>query len=366
MSATTLCIINFNGLSELKNAWQALSGIREQFAQILLIDNGSEDGSVAFARSLPGVEVVALNRNLGPAAARNLGFRLARYPRILFQDNDISLSPDTLPKLTKVLECHANALIASPRVCYRHHPDLIQYDSANCHVLGMMSLRHANVPVDAAPSVLARCTSLVTACFLIDRDRWFLRVRPEARLFDETLIFNFEDHDLGVRANLLGFDLYCESQATVLHGGGTEGQSWRPGYDIPAQRIFCLTRNRWWIIIRYFSFRSLVSLLPFLLMLEGLQFAGLLMKGFGWQWVRAVISTLRYLPQLYRQRVKFQSQRVRSDREFLQPGPLPLTTAFTSHPRVAALLSRFDQALLAWCRMCGWPHVSVQRPQEPS
>ena len=57
-------------------------------------------------------------------------------------------------------------------------------------------------------------------------------------------------------------------------------------------------------------------------MLEGLRFAGLLMKGFGWQWVRAVISTLRYLPQLYRQRVKFQSQRVRSDREFLQPGPV--------------------------------------------
>lgn len=351
--STTLCIINYNGKAEMAMTWKAVSAIRHQFDEILVIDNGSTDGSLDYIKSLPQISVVCLAQNLGPAAARNIGFALARSDRILFQDNDISLAENTAGCLSQVLDEHPKALAVTPRVCYRHQPDTIQYDSADCHVLGMMTLRNANLHRHQVGEALSPCTSLVTACFLIDRRRW--RQHNEGPLFDERLIFNFEDHDLGVRASLLGYALYCDSRTHVLHGGGTEGQSWRPGQSIPAQRIFCLTRNRWWIVMRYFSGISLLRLLPVLLMFEVIQAAGLISKGFAREWARAVLSTLEQMPLLLRQRMAYQRQRQRDDRHILRLAPLPLTSAMAPTGFTKKGLDIYQKALGAWCRWQGWP-----------
>ena len=355
MQELSLVIINYNGAGILPAALHAARSSRCAFAEVLVIDNGSEDGSEQAVADFEEVTFIALRRNLGPAAARNIGFRLARCDRILFQDNDILLSPDTAFLLDASLQAAGErALLCAPRVCYRDRPEIIQYDSAHCHVLGMMSLRHPNQPAHQHPGSLQRCTSLVTACFLIDRSRW-QEARGQERLFDETLIFNFEDHDFGVRANLLGFNLYCNSEAVVLHGCGTPGQSWRPGDRIPAQRIFCLTRNRWWIVLRYFAWFSLLRLLPFFVVLEILQVAALVKKGFFTSWAAALVSTLRHLPRLLQQRRHWQSCRRRSDSDILIAGPLPLTDAMRPGRAAGSLLDLFHRALRWTCRKQRFP-----------
>jgi len=349
----TLCVINHNGLQHLQTLWQALQPWASRCAEILVIDNASEDGSVAFVQALAGVHCLRLASNRGPAGARNLGFRLARYPRILFLDNDVVPTEVVLERLQADLDAHPDALLVAPRVCYASEPARIQYDSADCHLLGLMSLRHANRLVADCPPNLSRTTSLVTACFLIDRQRWQQRVE-NLNLFEERLIFNFEDHDFGVRASLLGFDLLCDSRATVLHGAGTAGQSWRPGGAVPRQRLFCLCRNRWWIVLRYFSAPTLMILLPFLLAFEALQLAGLVVRGHGRVWLDALGSTLVQAPWLWRQRRHWQRLRRRPDRAILVPGPLPLTTTWTSGSVAARLLGAFDHLLTRWSRWLNW------------
>ena len=333
----TLCLINYNGLAYLQEAIAALQTLRTRFNEILVVDNASTDGSLAYLDTLSQVSVVTLSSNNGPAAARNAGFLRARNDIILFQDNDISLTEGVAETLYETLEQDQRILLTVPRVVYKSYPDIIQFESADCHFLGMMSLRQTNIQCNKAAMATTQTSSMVSACFMIDRRRWH-----STSLFDEDFIFNLEDHDLGVRANLLGFKIMAVPHATVLHGSGTEGLSYRPGKAVSATRMYCLIRNRWWIMFRYFSLRTLILLAPVLLVFELLQLIGVSFKGWGREWLRAFVDTSKHLSVLYDERKRYQQQRLRSDRDILRYGNLPLTQAMNSNVVIRSSVKIFD------------------------
>ncbi|WP_107075730.1 glycosyltransferase, partial [Micromonospora sp. MH33] len=81
---------------------------REQFlallprhtAPVIVVDNGSEDGTpAAVAREFPRARVVELGRNAGAGAARNVGVGLARTPYVAFADDDSYRAPGVLGPL---------------------------------------------------------------------------------------------------------------------------------------------------------------------------------------------------------------------------------------------------------------------------
>ena len=86
---------------------ESLAGIRSlerQSAHVLVVDNGSGDGSAAFFKSLEGgkAEVVRLGRNLGIGAAHNAGIARARElgaARVLLMDQDSVPEDDMVARL---------------------------------------------------------------------------------------------------------------------------------------------------------------------------------------------------------------------------------------------------------------------------
>ena len=68
--------------------------------ELLVVDDGSRDGTLAAARSVadPRVRVIAAEQNGGAAAARNLGATQARGDWIAFQDSDDEWLPRKLEK----------------------------------------------------------------------------------------------------------------------------------------------------------------------------------------------------------------------------------------------------------------------------
>ncbi len=341
----TLCIVNYNGARYLSHALQAAQQQSRGFAEILLVDNASTDDSLQIiATHFPQVRILPLERNQGPGAARNAGFAAAACDLILFQDNDVRLEPDCVAGLCSVLDEQPRALLVAPRVLYGNAPEIIQYDSADCHFLGLMALRNANCKVADADCVSRPTTSLVTACFLMDRRRW-----NGSLPFDEDFVFNLEDHDFGVRANLQGLQTWIEPRARVRHGEGTAGLSYRPGQTVASQRMFYLIRNRWLIIGKSFSLRTIILLSPVLLLYELFQLAGLIGKGWSREWWRAVRSFWGELPRLRYKRALVQASRIAPDRRVLRPGPLPFTVAIRS-----SLVEKIAVLVLQWIANGYW------------
>ena len=343
----SLCIVNYNGADRLAVVFRAIERQSWPFAEVLMVDNASGDASVETARELDaGVRVLRLPGNHGPGAARNAGFAAASHDLIVFQDNDVQLGADTVAHLVAHLDAHPEALAVAPRVLYASAPETIQYDSADCHFLGLMATRHADAPLRESDCGPSETTSIVTACFLINRKIW----RGTAP-FDESFGFNLEDHDFGVRARLAGHSLWIEPKARVRHGSGTPGLSYRPGRTPSEQRLFHLTLNRWKVVSRCYSLRTLFLLAPALLVFEITQLAWLASQGHLRTWWRALSAFARQRRALCAQRRSIQRERRIRDLELLREAPLPLTRYLREQRLAAIVVPGLDLSLRAYGRL---------------
>jgi GT2 family glycosyltransferase len=317
----TLCIVNYNGERYLRRTLEAAHGSALGFDEILLVDDASPDRSVALVRECwPEVTVIRQEVNSGPGAARNAGYRAARNDLILFIDNDVALTPECAGGLLDAVEQRPDAAVAMPRVLYADRPDTIQYEGADCHYLGLMALRRQDAPAAEAPAGVSDTQSVVSCAFLVHRARW-----GSAAPFDPSFIFNYEDHDFGVRTRVMGRAVLAVPCAAVLHGEGTAGLSFRQGRERSPIRVYCLIRNRWRILLQSYQLRTLVLIAPALAAYEAVQLAGVVKKGWLGIWLRAAGRNVPNPGTIARRRREVQRTRGAPDRSFLVGGPLPFT-----------------------------------------
>ena len=317
----SLCLINYNGAGHLIHSLGAVRRSNLRFAEVILVDNGSTDNSRALVEQCyPEVQVLRLVQNDGPAAARNAGLRAARHDLILFVDNDVSIAPDCAFQLRAALGSRPGVVAAMPRVLHAHQRNIIQYEGADCHFLGHMSPRYCEMPQDSAPREIAEVNSMVTACFLLDRAMW-----GEEPPFDPSFVFNYEDHDLGVRSRVRGHLLLAVPSALCLHGSGTPGLSHRPGGQHSDLRVYCLMRNRWRIILHCFAVRTLLLLAPVLLLFELFQLAGCVRRGWLGIWLRAAGWMVFHPGTTLKRRRQVQETRRAPDHAILRGGDIPFS-----------------------------------------
>lgn len=345
--AVTLCVINFNGARHLQGAFEAIRVQSWSFAEILLIDNASNDDSLDLTRALcPSARIIRLAENRGPGGARNAGLAAATSDLVLFQDNDIRLSPDTATRLVSHVREHPETCVVAPRVVYEVDPEIVQFDSADCHFLGLMYTRNADQPLHALATTPAQTSSMVSACFLFNRSVW----RGNS-LFDESLFFNLEDHDFGVRLALAGYSLWVQPAAIVRHGSGTPGLSYRPGQTPSEARAFYLTVNRWIVISKCYAIRTLIVLLPALIAYEVMQLVWLTSEGHLAVWWRAVRSLAGRRRYLCAERRIVQRARQVGDGAVLRDVPLPLIRHVRSGRMGRRLAPLTDRAFRGYWRM---------------
>jgi GT2 family glycosyltransferase len=329
-------MVNHNGAQHLERSLAAARQSSLRFDEMILVDNASTDRSLELVRQCyPEVTVLQLEQNDGPGAARNAGFRQARNDLILFVDNDVSIAPQCASELSAALSRRSGAVAAMPRVRYADRRDMIQYEGADCHFLGHMAPRHPDRALLGAVSDEVEVSSLITACFLLDRSLW-----GEQPPFDPSFIFNYEDHDLGVRSRVLGHRLIAVPSAVCLHGSGTAGLSLRPGGQQAPLRIYCLMRNRWRVILQCYATRTLLLMAPLLVLFELFQFAGCVRKRWLGVWFRAAGWMISNRGVIRAGRTRIQSARRVTDRAILQGGDLPFSRGLAS--------SRVERAA-CWC-----------------
>jgi glycosyltransferase involved in cell wall biosynthesis len=153
--------------------------------EIIVIDDGSTDGSAAVAARYPAVRTVS-QPHAGPGAARNRGIELAQGACIGFLDADDLWTPDKLERQTAVLRASPEVDMVFGRARQFHSPDLAPA---------------ARERIAGAGSVLA---GYVPGAMLIRRAAWH-RVGPftTAARVGEFLDWYARAQDAGLRDVLL-------------------------------------------------------------------------------------------------------------------------------------------------------------------
>lgn len=221
MAFTSVLVVNFDGRHFLDDCLTALERQtlpRHQY-EVLLIDNGSTDGSVEFVRErFPGVRVIELRANTGFTGANNAGFQLARGQYIVLLNNDTRVDPNWLKSLVDTAD-KTQAGGAASHIVFKANPNVINSTGLVLLRDGRGADRDLNRPDGTAnsPDVFGGCGAAV----LLRRE-----LIDDLGGFDPALFMYYEDLDLAWRARLRGWDFVYDPEARVEHvGGGTSDTS---------------------------------------------------------------------------------------------------------------------------------------------
>ena len=226
--SAAIVIPNWNGRDLLEKYLPSVIAAAERVpgSEVIVVDNGSTDGSAEFVRDrLPRVRVVALERNLGFGGGSNAGFKAARHDVVVLLNSDMRVEPDFLRPLLdgftdeKVFSVSCQIFFSDPNKL-REETGLTEFWWER----GSLRVRHRTEPDITG---LYPCAYGGGGSCAFDR-RKFLELGG----FDELLApFYLEDTDLGYMAWKRGWKNLYQPASVVFHEHrGTIGRRFSEAY----------------------------------------------------------------------------------------------------------------------------------------
>jgi len=251
LNKISIIIVNWNGLVHLPVCLDSLAAQTFRDFEVILVDNGSADGSVALVQQgYPWVRLVPLKENTGFATGNNVGFEHARGEYIVALNNDTRVEPDWLEILVRVADSHPQAGMVGCRICSFTDPDII--DSLGIGICrdGMARGRFRNrlwssLRMNAVEEIL-----LPSACAALYRRSMI----AETGFFDDDFFAYAEDTDLGLRGRLAGWDAVLATRAVAYHKYSQTGGGFSPF------KVHLVERNHYWVALKAFPLRHLMTL----------------------------------------------------------------------------------------------------------
>jgi GT2 family glycosyltransferase len=113
----SIVIVSFNARGDLERCLESLHATPPAIAhEIVVVDNGSTDGSLEAARRWPDVRVLALGSNVGFAKGNNAGIRATTGDAILLLNSDTVVPPGALDRLVAELDRDPAVAVVGPRL----------------------------------------------------------------------------------------------------------------------------------------------------------------------------------------------------------------------------------------------------------
>ena len=209
----SVIIINWNGRHLLGKCLGLLRKQALRNAKILLVDNGSTDGSAAFVgEHFPQVEVIALPENRGFAAGNNVGIRASSSEYIALLNNDAQPEPHWLEALVQALEAHPEVGFCASKMLRADDPQVIDTAGDLFYDYGVGGKRGMD-QLDGPE--FSRSEYVFGAC--AGAAIYRRAMLEDIGLFDEDFFLYGEDIDLSFRAQLRGYKCLFVPEARVYH-----------------------------------------------------------------------------------------------------------------------------------------------------
>jgi N-acetylglucosaminyl-diphospho-decaprenol L-rhamnosyltransferase len=233
----SVSIVNTNSRELLLACLETLRGTD---AEIVVLDNASEDGSADAVRErFPGVRVLAQDFRAGFGANHNTVIRATEGRYVYVLNEDTTADDWGFDRIVAYLDANPRVAALGPRLTY---PDGRLQDSAwrfptpLVSTLGLLTVGKLGVKQSSGDAPHA-VDWVMGAALVLRRE-----ALDEVGLFDEEFFLYSEEVDLQFRLRQAGWDVHYFPSATVVHH---ESQF---SADIPERRIneMWRSRHRYW------------------------------------------------------------------------------------------------------------------------
>jgi GT2 family glycosyltransferase len=228
-------IVIWNGVNDTIECLRSLLQDGYPNLDIVVVDNGSSDGSVALLREMQfPVRIIEAGSNLGFTGGNNLGMaeakRLqARYVFLL--NNDTTLERGVIKALVDAAEANPAAAIVAPVMHYYDNPSDVWFAGATVN----LATAEATHDASARPSRWEPpyATSWVSGCGMLVK----MVAIEQVGGFDDRFYLTWEDVDWCLRMRRVGWNVVVAPKARIFHKGG------RSGAKLSGVRSYYAVRN---------------------------------------------------------------------------------------------------------------------------
>jgi hypothetical protein len=230
-SSVWIVVLNWNNREDTLACLESLAAADLGGATVLVVDNGSRDGSVEAVRErFPQFRLLALGENRGFAGGNNAGIREALEAGaegVLLLNNDTVVDPKFVFPLVQVFNDNPDAAAVSSAIHRLDHPEMLDV----AHSIVDFRRREAVriLGVNAVPGLghgFHVCTQIEVAigCSML----MSAKALRDVGLFDEAYFAYHEDVDWSLRARKRGYRLFYEPWSRVFHRGSRSTRSLVP------------------------------------------------------------------------------------------------------------------------------------------
>jgi GT2 family glycosyltransferase len=348
----TVIVLNYNGLEHLEACFSSLLKVDYPKAslELMLMDNGSSDGSVAYVReNYPRVRIVRSDENLGFAGGNNFGVQKATGDYVAFLNNDMRVHPGWVKGLlTPILEQDDPNIVCTSAKILGWEGKTIDFAGGMGNIYGLAFQR--GFMADAKNEQYMESVPILFACggaMLIHR-RTFLDVGG----FDDDYFIYYEDLDLGWRLWVMGYQVLFAPEAIVYHRHHATMD--KVG---KYQKQILYDRNSLYTVVKNYNEDKFARVFPIAMLslikrlTSKLMARGQLDKRAFRPWAsesssedylkldKSSLSSLialddlvEHLPQLMKKRKEIQRQRRRSDKDIFELFRHPFKYPWTNEP----------------------------------
>ncbi len=212
----SVVLVNWNSRDDLRACLQSLQAQTDARFEIIVVDNGSQDGSLEMLREeFPQVRAVPTGENLGFAEGCNRGIDVARGEWIALLNNDTVAAPNWLSELRRyALELPPDVGALQSKLVFRDEPNKI--NSAGILLFGNATARDRLIGEPDREQQVEEIFA-VTAGAALYRRAMLEQVRERTGVLDRGFFMYFEDVDLGWRCRLAGWRAFYVPTSVVAH-----------------------------------------------------------------------------------------------------------------------------------------------------
>lgn len=289
--------------------------------EIILVDNGSKDGSLEMIENKLGhlIRILKNKNNLGFAEGVNTGIRAAKGEFIALLNNDAVADKNWLKELVRGIEKSETVGMCASKI-YLNHLEKAFDNTGQLITRDGLGRGRARLEKDVGQYDREESVLCPSGCAALYRKRML----DDMKLFDKQFFIYAEDIDVGLQGRLMGYDCLYIPTALVHHKFSSS-----TGYVSPL-KAFYVERNRLWVVIKCFPLSHLIASPIYTFLRYLYNFSGVLRRqGPASQYVKqgsfsslvyvllkVYLSTLIHLPYLIIHRMRINRKRSITTKEF--------------------------------------------------
>jgi GT2 family glycosyltransferase len=243
-------VLNYNGRGFVEEAVQSLIDQDLPGLEVLVVDNGSTDGSADEVASRFGdrVRLIRSARNLGFGAGNNLALREARGRHLILLNNDAVAAPSFARELVAAAEADEGVGMVAARVLDYGRRNVL--DTVG-HLLYPDGLNRGRGRLEEDRGQYDACR---TALFPSGAAGLYTRrMLDDIGLFDERFFLYGDDAELGLRGRVAGWGCALAPRAIAYHHYSRSAGAYS------SLKAFYVERNRVLVLVRLFPFSLILA-----------------------------------------------------------------------------------------------------------